>query len=52
MERMGLNEIREKFLEFFESKEHLCRLFPLDLLHLYQPFLFCLINSQTIRWAK
>lgn len=23
MERMGLNEIREKFLEFFESKEHL-----------------------------
>ena len=26
MEKMGLNEIREKFLEFFESKEHYTRM--------------------------
>ncbi|HKL11421.1 MAG TPA: alanine--tRNA ligase-related protein, partial [Clostridia bacterium] len=26
MEKMGLNEIREKFLEFFKSKEHYSRM--------------------------
>ncbi|NLC83600.1 MAG: hypothetical protein GX749_00785, partial [Ruminococcaceae bacterium] len=30
MQKLGLNEIREKFLSFFESKEHLrLKSFPL-----------------------